>query len=103
MFVALLAMSGTTNAAYPHYMSVGVLRADCELLDRQSQVRCEAFLMGVVDTVNAFSFIGKLDQNYFCPPERITDVRLRKIFVGYVAAESVDILDPAASVALRAF
>lgn len=103
LFIALLALSGTANAEYPHNMRAGVLRADCELLDRPSQVRCEALLMGVVDTVNAFIFWEKLDEKYFCTPERITDVRLRQIFVDYVAAENVDIIEPAVSVTLRAF
>ncbi len=97
-------MSGTVNAEYPHHMSVLLLRADCELPDRPSQIRCEAFLVGVVDTVNAFTFWGELDQNYFCAPEGVTDVRLRKVFVGYVAAKGgLDLLEPAASLVVRAF
>jgi hypothetical protein len=103
-FVAFAAMSGPTNAEYPHHMTVQLLRADCELPDRPSQIRCEAFLVGVVDTVNAFTFWGELDKNYFCPPEGINDVRLRKVFVGYVATKGgLDLLEPAASVAIHAF
>ena len=104
--VVIVAMSviSSANAKYPHQMSVQLLRADCELPDRPSQIRCEAFLVGVVDTVNAFSFWGALDKNYFCTPEGITDVRLRKAFVGYVAAKGgVDLLEPAASLVIRAF
>ena len=56
LFISLLAVSSAAGADYPHNMNVGVLRADCELLDRPSQVRCEAFLMGVADTVNALTF-----------------------------------------------
>ena len=97
-------MSGTVNAEYPHHVSVQLLKADCELPDRPSQIRCETFLMGVVDTVNTFIFWGDLDQNYFCPPEGISDVRLRKVFVGYIAAKGgLDLLEPAASHVIRAF
>jgi hypothetical protein len=102
--VTLLVLSGTVNAEYPHHMSVQLLRADCELPDRPSQIRCEAFLMGVVDTVNAFIFWGELDKNYFCIPEGVNDIRLRKVFVGYVAAkDGVDHYEPAASLVIRAF
>ena len=105
-FVAVMAMpvSGPSNAEYPHHMSVQLLRADCELPDRPSQIRCEAFLVGVVDTVNAFIFWGELDQKYFCTPEGITDVRLRKVFVGYIAAKGgLNLLEPAASLVVRVF
>ena len=104
VFITIVAMSGTTNAEYPHYMSVQLLRADCELPDRPSQIRCEAFLVGVVDTVNAFTFWGEVDKNYFCIPEGITDVGLRKVFVGYAAAKGgLELLEPAASLVIRAF
>ncbi len=103
-FITIVAMSGTTNAEYPHYMNVQLLKADCELPDRPSQIRCEAFLMGVVDTVNAFTFWGEVHKNYFCTSEGITEVRLRKVFVGYVAAkDGLDLFEPAASFAIRAF
>jgi len=84
-------------------MNTGILRADCELLDRPSQVRCEAFLMGVVDTVNAITFSGRLDGKFFCTPEGTTEIRLRQVFVEYVAAQHVDISDPAVDVAFAAF
>ena len=103
LFIGLLAVSSAAVADYPHNMNAGVLRADCELLDRPSQVRCEAFLMGVADTVNALIFLKKLDKNYFCIPEGVNEIQLRKAFVAYVAAENVKITDPAAEVALAAF
>jgi hypothetical protein len=103
-FVAFAAMSGPTNAEYPHHMTVQLLRADCELPDRPSQIRCEAFLVGVVDTVNAFTFWGELDKNYFCIPEGVNDIRLRKVFVGPPPAKGgVDHYEPAASLVIRAF
>ena len=103
LLTILLAMSGAADASYPHNMNAGVLRADCELLDRPSQVRCEAFLMGVADTVNAITFSGRLDGRYFCTPQGINEIRLRQVFVEYVVAQHVDISDPAADVALAAF
>jgi len=103
-FIAIVAMSGTTNAEYQHYVSAQLLRADCELPDRPSQIRCEAFLVGVVDTVNAFTYWGEVDKNYFCIPEEITDVSLRKVFVGYATAKGgLDLLQPAVSLVIRAF
>ncbi len=102
--IAAMSVISPANAKYPHHMSVLLLRADCELPDRPSQIRCEAFLVGVVDTVNAFSFWCVLDKKYFCPPEGVIDVRLRKVFVGYVAAKGgVDHYEPAASLVIRAF
>jgi hypothetical protein len=103
LLFASLTLSGAVDAGYPHTMNAGVLRADCELLDRPSQVRCEAYLMGIVDMVNALSFSGKLVTTVFCTPEGITEIRLRKSFVEYVAAEHVAITDPAADVAIAAF
>lgn len=103
LLIALLAISGAVDAGYPHNMNAGVLRADCELLDRPSQVRCEAYLMGVVDTVNTLAFSGKLGNGLFCTPEGTTEVRLRQSFVEYVTAEHVAITDPAADVAIAAF
>jgi hypothetical protein len=103
LFLGLLAVSSAAIADYPHHMKVGVLRADCELLDRPSQVRCEAFLMGVADTVNALTFLEKLDHSYFCLPEGVAEIQLRKAFVEYVAAENVKITEPAVDVALGAF
>jgi len=103
LFVGLLALSSGAGADYPHNMNAGLLVADCELLDRPSQVRCEAFLMGVADTVNALAFYKKLKQNYFCIPEGVNEIELRRAFVAYVAAESVKMSDPAAEVALGAF
>jgi len=103
LFIGLLAVSSAASADYPHNMKAGVLRADCELLDRASQVRCEAFLMGVVDTVAALSFSEKLDHNFYCIPRRVTEIQLRQAFVGYVAAENVKNSDPGAEVALAAF
>jgi hypothetical protein len=103
LFIGLLAVSSAAVADYPHNMGAGVLRADCELLDRPSQVRCEAFLMGVADTVNALTFLEKRDQKYFCLPEGANEIWLRKAFVEYVAAEYVKVSDPAAEVALGAF
>jgi hypothetical protein len=105
-FVAFVTMcsSSLANAEYPYLMNVHLLRTDCELPDRPSQIRCEAFLVGVVDTVNAITFWEELDGNYFCTPEKITDVRLRKVFVGYIAAQGgLDLLKPAASLVIRAF
>ena len=99
----MLALSSTVDANYPHNMNAGVLRADCELLDRPSQVRCEAFLMGVADTVNALFFAGKLGRKYFCATESVNEIRLRQAFVEYVASENVKIEDPAVDVALAAF
>ncbi len=103
LFIGLLAVSSAASADYPHNMNAGVLRADCELLDRASQVRCEAFLMGVVDTVAALTFSEKLDHNFYCIPERVTEIQLRQAFVEYVAAENVKNSDPGADVALGAF
>ena len=103
LFISLLAVSSAAVADYPHNMNTGVLRADCELLDRPSQVRCEAFLMGVADTVNALIFLERLDQNYLCISEGVNEISLRKVFVEYVAAENVKISDPAVDVALSAF
>ena len=103
LFIGLLAVSSAAGADYPHNMNAGVLRADCELLDRPSQVRCEAFLMGVADTVNALTFLEKLDHNYFCLPYGVAEIQLRQAFVEYVAAENVKITDPAVDVALGAF
>ena len=103
LFITLLAISSAADADYPHNMHAGVLRADCELLDRPSQVRCEAFLMGVVDTVSAITFSGKLDKKYFCLPEGVNEIRLRQVFVEYVRAENVRITDPAVDVAFSAF
>ena len=59
--------------------------------------------MGVADTVNALIFLKKLKQNYFCIPEGVNEIELRRAYVTYVAAESVKITDPAAEVALDAF
>ena len=103
LFIGLLAISSAANADYPHNMNAGVLRADCELLDRPSQVRCEAFLMGVVDAVAALSFSKKLKHNFYCIPERVTEIQLRQAFVKYVRATHVKISDPGADVALAAF
>ena len=103
LFIGLLAVSSAAVADYPHNMNAGVLRADCELLDRPSQVRCEAYLMGVVDTINALTFLEKLDQNFSCIPEGVNEIQLRKAFVAYVAAENVKVSDPAVDVALGAF
>ena len=103
LFIGLLWVSSAAGADYPHNMNAGVLRADCELLDRPSQVRCEAFLMGVADTVNALTFLEKLDHNYFCLPKGVAEIQLRKAFVEYVAAGNVKISDPAVDVALGAF
>lgn len=103
LFITLLLISNAASADYPHNMGAGVLRADCELLDRPSQVRCEAFLMGVADTVNALTFSGKLHKKYLCIPEGVNEIRLRQVFVEFVAAENVRITDPAADVALGAF
>jgi hypothetical protein len=103
-FITIVAMSGTTYAEFPHYMSVQLLKADCELPDRPSQIRCEAFLVGVVDTVNTFTFWGELDKNYFCTPEGITDIHLRKVFVDYIAAkDGLNLLEPAASLVIQTF
>ena len=103
-FITIAAMSGTTNAEYPHYMSVQLLKVDCELPDRPSQIRCEAFLMGVVDTTNAITSWGEVDKDYLCTLEGIPEVRLRKVFVDYVAAkDGLDLFEPAASLAIRAF
>jgi len=103
LFVTLLLMSGVIDANYQHTMNAGVLRADCELLDRPSQVRCEAYLMGVVDTVSSLGFSGKLEHKLFCLPEEITEIRLRQAFVEYVAAENIAISAPAVDVAIGAF
>jgi len=103
LFIGILAISSAAGADYPHNMSAGVLRADCELLDRASQVRCEAFLMGVVDTVAALTFSKKLDHSFYCIPERVTEIQLRQAFVEYVATENVKISDPGVDVALAAF
>jgi len=103
LLIGLLALSNAAAADYPHNMNAGLVIADCELLDRPSQVRCEAFLMGVADTVNALTFFKKLKQNFFCIPEGVNEIELRRAFVAYVAAESVKITDPAAEVALDAF
>jgi hypothetical protein len=103
LFITLLTILSTAGADYPHNMNAGVLRADCELLDRPSQVRCEAFLMGVADTVNALTFSGELDKKFFCAAEGVNEIRLRQAFVEFVAAEYVKINDPAVDVALRAF
>ena len=103
LLTTLLAISGVVDADYPHNMNAGVLRADCELLDRPSQVRCEAFLMGVADTVNAITFSGRLNGKLFCAPQETTEIRLRQVFVEYVATRNVDISEPAVDVAFSAF
>ena len=103
LLIGLLALSSTAAADYPHNMNTGLLMADCELLDRPSQVRCEAFLMGVADTVNALTFLKKLRQNYFCIPEGVNEIELRRAIVAYVAAESVKSTDPAVEVVMGAF
>ena len=59
--------------------------------------------MGVADTVNALTFLEKFDQNYFCTAEGVNEILLRKAFVEYVAAEYVQISDPAVDVALGVF
>lgn len=105
-FVALVTLPaiGSADNHFAHHMSVQLLRTDCELPDRSSQIRCEAFLVGVVDTVNALSAWWKLDNNYFCAPEGTTDVDLRKTLVEYLASSSsVDPAEPAASLVVRAF
>ena len=103
LLTILLALSTAADADYPHNMNAGLLRADCELLDRPSQVRCEAFLMGVVDAVNALTFAGKLNEKQFCTPDRTTEIQLRQAFVEFVRAEHVANSDPAADVAFDAF
>ena len=104
--IAVMAVSGiaSANASYPHTMGIQLLRSDCELPDRPSQIRCETFLMGVVDTISALSVSGELGKSRFCIPEGFTEVRLRTVFVDYIAAkDSVDLLTSAASHAIRAF
>jgi hypothetical protein len=103
LFITLLAISGSAVADYPHILNIGVLRADCELLDRPSQVRCEAFLMGVFDTVKALTSAGKLNEKYFCAPQGITEIRLRQVFVEDGAAGYTDTSVPAVDVVLGAF
>jgi hypothetical protein len=103
VFMAMCGI-GPANAEYQHHMSATLLQTDCELPDRPSQIRCEAFLVGVVDTVNAFIFWEELDKNYFCTPKGVTDVRLRKVFVDYLAAKGGQgLVEPAASLVIRAF
>ena len=105
-FITIVTMSviGSANAKYPHHMGILLLRSDCELPDRPSQIRCEAFLMGVVDTINDLSSLGELEKSYSCIPEGVTEVRLRKVFVGYIAAEGgVNLLASAASHVIRTF
>ncbi len=95
---------GSAKSEFSHHMSAQLLRTDCELPDRSSQIRCEAFLVGVVDTVSALSSWWKLDNNYYCLPQSATDVSLRKAFVDYLASNSnVDPAEPAASLVIRAF
>ena len=103
LIITLLAISGVVDADFQHNMNVGVLRADCELLDRPSQVRCEAYLMGVVDTVSALGYSGKLGDKLFCTPEGTSEIQLRRAFVEYLATEQTTISDPAVGVALEAF
>jgi len=106
VFVTVMAVSGiaSANAGYPHNMSIQLLGSDCELPDRPSQIRCETFLVGVLDTVNALSASGDLGKSYFCIPEGVTEVQLRKAFVDYIAAQDgVDLLASAASHVIRAF
>ena len=103
LLFSLLMITGAAHADYPHLLNTGVLRADCELLDRSSQVRCEAFLMGVADAVNAIKFSGKSGEKYFCAPERTNEIHLRQAFVVYVSNRLPDNSTPAADVALAAF
>jgi hypothetical protein len=105
-FIAVMAVSGiaSANARYPHNMSILLLSSDCELPDRPSQIRCETFLVGVVDTISALSVSGELEKSYFCIAEGFTGVRLRTVFVNYITAKgAVDHLTSAASHAIRAF
>ena len=105
-FIAVMAVSGiaSANATYPNSMSTLLLKSDCELPDRPSQIRCETFLVGVVDTINALSVSGDLEKSYLCIPEGVTEVQLRKVFVDYIAAQdSVDLSASAASHVIRAF
>ena len=106
VLIAVMAMSSiaSANARYPHPTSLQLFRSDCELPDRPSQIRCETFLVGVVDTINALSVLGALEKSYFCIPEGVTEVGLRKVFVGYIAAKGgEDLLSSAASHIIRAF
>ncbi len=103
LFITLLAISSSAVADYPHILNIGVLRADCELLDRPSQVRCEAFLMGVFDTVKALNASGKLNENYFCAPEGMTEIRLRQILVEDGASRYAEVADPAVDVVFDVF
>jgi hypothetical protein len=105
VLITVMAMSGiaSANARYPHPMSIQLFRSDCELPDRPSQIRCETFLVGVVDTINALSVSGELEKSYFCIHDGITEVGLRKVFVSYLATQgSVDLLSSAASHVIRA-
>jgi hypothetical protein len=105
VLITVMAMSGiaSANARYPHPMSIQLVRSDCELPDRPSQIRCETFLVGVVDTINALSVSGELEKNYFCIPYGATEVRLRKVFVDYIATQGgVDLSASAASHVIRA-
>jgi Rap1a immunity proteins len=106
VLIAAMAICGiaSANANYPQHMSIQLFQTDCELPDRPSQIRCETFLRGVVDTVNALSDLGELEKSYFCIPEGFTEVRLRKIFVDYMATQSdVDLSASAASHVILAF
>ena len=105
-FIAVMAVSGiaSANATYPNSMSTLLLKSDCELPDRPSQIRCETFLVGVVDTINALSASGELGNDYLCIPEGITEVQLRKVFVDFIAAsDGVDLLASAASNVISSF
>jgi hypothetical protein len=105
-FIAVMAVSGiaSANNNNTQHMSLQLVRSDCELPDRPSQIRCETFLVGVADTVNALSASGELEKSYFCIPEGVTEVQLRKVFVDYIAVQNdIDLLASAASHVIRAF
>jgi len=105
-FIAVMAVSGiaSANTNNTQHMSLQLVRSDCELPDRPSQIRCETFLLGVADTVTALSVSGDLEKSYLCIPEGVTEVQLRKVFVDYIAAQdSVDLSASAASHVIRAF
>jgi hypothetical protein len=105
VFITIMAMSGIApaNDRYPHQISLQLFRSDCELPDRPSQIRCETFLLGVVDTINALSVLGELEKNYFCIPDEVSEAGLRKVFVDYITTQSgVDPLASAASYVIRA-
>ena len=102
LLLGLLTMS-ITNPGYAGYYAGSNLVTYCESELIQDQNSCRRYLSGISDAQDTFYRLEFLADRAFCIPDRITNERLREIFIKYANEHPQDLELVASGMAVNAF